>query len=106
MDKPTPRINSGRMGDYIGQTVRITGKVVSRDGDTTTLELSDGGQVSVKLNRESNHRDTFVEVLGKVESPDSLQEYTSCNMGDTFDMDLMDKVVEMTHKHPDVFPLT
>ncbi|KAM0786500.1 hypothetical protein ACM66B_001958 [Microbotryomycetes sp. NB124-2] len=104
MERPTPRVNSARLGDYIGRAVRIIGKVISRDGETATLELSDGGQVQVKLNRDSNHRDTYVEVLGRVERPDLVQELTSCNMGDKIDMDLADRVVEMQMKFPEIFP--
>ncbi|KAK4049147.1 hypothetical protein OIV83_004334 [Microbotryomycetes sp. JL201] len=104
MDRPTPRLNSARLGDYIGRNVRIVGKVISRDGDTVTLELSDKGQVQVKLNRDSNHRDAYVEVIGRVERLDLVQELTSCNMGDQIDMDLMDRVVELTHNFTDIFP--
>lgn len=40
------RINSRLLNKYQGQTVRLTAKVVNVNGDTATVEASDGGQVS------------------------------------------------------------
>ena len=45
----TPRINCQYLEQFIGKTVRITGKVVSLRGDTGTLEAK--GSVTIHLNR-------------------------------------------------------
>jgi hypothetical protein len=67
-------------------------------GDTALLEASDNGQVTVKLTRgapnevigsgrctssrlESHYADAYVEVIGKVIDDNTIQEYTSMNMG-------------------------
>jgi hypothetical protein len=39
-------VNSARLAQYKGQTIRLTGKVVRMDGDTAVIEASDGGQAS------------------------------------------------------------
>lgn len=41
------RINAGLLQKHIGQTVRLTAKVLKLNGETATVEASDGGQVSL-----------------------------------------------------------
>ena len=62
----TPRINCQYLEQFIGKTVRITGKVVSLRGDTGTLEAK--GAVTIHLNRVSkldiSLSQQFVEYVG------------------------------------------
>ncbi|GAA5956930.1 hypothetical protein JCM21900_006710 [Sporobolomyces salmonicolor] len=105
MDRPTPRVNSARLAEYTnGKIVRLIGKVINLDGETAILEAADGGQVTVRLSKVSNLADTYVEVVGKVDSDLVMTELATQNLGDSIDMDLANKVVELTHLHPDVFP--
>ncbi|ORY70602.1 replication factor A protein 3 [Leucosporidium creatinivorum] len=104
MERPTPRVNSARLQDHIGKTVRLIGKVISLEGESALLETSDSGQVTVKLSRTSNFADVYVEVIGRVSEDLSITELASINMGDKIDMDLVEKTVELTHRHPDIFP--
>jgi replication factor A3 len=39
------RINSRLLESYKGQTIRLTAKVIKLNGETATVEASDGGQV-------------------------------------------------------------
>lgn len=41
------RINSRLLESYTGQTIRLTAKVIKLNGETATVEASDGGQVSL-----------------------------------------------------------
>ncbi|CDS07862.1 hypothetical protein LRAMOSA01811 [Lichtheimia ramosa] len=102
-NKPTPRINSKLREKYVGTTVRISGKVVSFAGDTAVIEATDHGQVLVKLNGESQWGTEYVEVIGKIERDFSLTEFTSTNLGNDFDLDLANKVVEYSQKYPEMF---
>ncbi|GAA5823574.1 hypothetical protein JCM3770_002789 [Rhodotorula araucariae] len=105
MDRPTPRVNAAQLGVYpIGKVVRVIGKVVSLDTDQALLEVSDGGQVVVKLMKDSNLADTFVEVIGKKADDGVVTELSSQNLGESIDMELANKVVELSHAYPDVFP--
>ena len=40
------RVNARLLPQFKGQTVRLTAKVIRLNGDTATVEASDGGQVS------------------------------------------------------------
>ncbi|KDE07463.1 hypothetical protein MVLG_02327 [Microbotryum lychnidis-dioicae p1A1 Lamole] len=105
MERPTPRVNSvglSQMG--AGKVVRVVGKVISLDGDYAVLELSDGGQVRVKLSRSANLADTYVEVIGKIDGEGSMSELSSCNMGASIDMPLLEKVTELWAQYPNIFP--
>ncbi|KAI8097745.1 replication factor A protein 3 [Halteromyces radiatus] len=84
MEKPTPRINSQLREKYVGSTVRIAGKVVSFSGDTAVMNATDGGQVLVKLTKESQWGTQYVEVIGRIEKDFSVMEFKSCNLGDNF----------------------
>ena len=98
----TARVNAARLAQYKSQTVRLTGKVVRMEGDTAIIEASDGGQVSyrptsprfcigtdqctrlqvsIKLHREANISDPFVEILGKVNDDLSIKVFSSMNLG-------------------------
>ncbi|SCV70343.1 BQ2448_1737 [Microbotryum intermedium] len=130
MERPTPRVNSvglSQMG--AGKVVRVIGKVISvrssskhyrrlssvtadmapsqrtqLDGDHAILELSDRGQVKVKLSRTANLADAYVEVIGKIDGEGSMTELSSCNMGSSIDMPLLEKVTELWAQYPNIFP--
>ncbi|BGO94587.1 hypothetical protein NBRC10512_004985 [Rhodotorula toruloides] len=105
MDRPTPRVNGAKLAQSSpGSTVRLIGKVISLDAEQALLEAADGAQVTVKLMHDSVLSSTFVEVIGKVQSETSMQELSTLNLGDNIDMEVANKVVELTHQYPDVFP--
>ncbi|GJN90303.1 hypothetical protein Rhopal_003312-T1 [Rhodotorula paludigena] len=105
MDRPTPRVNAAKMAEYSeGKIVRVLGKVASLEDDRAILETSDAGQITVNLIKDTNMRDTFVEVIGKIAGESTLTELVTQNMGDSLDLALADKVVELTHAYPNVYP--
>ncbi|GAN10308.1 replication factor A protein 3 [Mucor ambiguus] len=103
MDKPTPRINSSLREKFVGQTVRVTGKLVSLSGNTAVLESTDHGQILVHLNGESQWGTDYIEVIGQVEPDFTLKEFKTTNFGNDFDLELANKVVEYSQKCPDMF---
>ncbi|KAI7872795.1 hypothetical protein BDF14DRAFT_1716545 [Spinellus fusiger] len=84
MDKPTPRINSSLREKYIDKTVRLTGKLLTFSGDTALVEATDGGQVLVKLNKQSSWNTAYIEIIGRIEKDFSIFEYKSTPLGDQF----------------------
>ncbi|OBZ88362.1 Replication factor A protein 3 [Choanephora cucurbitarum] len=103
MDKPTPRINSALREKYVGRVVRLVGKLHSLSGNTAVLDASDHGQVMVKLNGESQWGTDYVEVIGQIESDYTLREFKTSNLGNSFDLDMANKVVEYSQKLPSMF---
>lgn len=68
------------------------------------VESTDGGQISVTMNRESDYSQaTFFEIIGKVQSEIALTEYTSIPLGNDLDLSVVDKVIEAMLKHKDIF---
>ncbi|CAO3657877.1 unnamed protein product [Umbelopsis vinacea] len=84
MEKPTPRVNSATIKDHVGHVVRVTGKVISLNGETALLEATDNGQIEVALNGQSQWGTKYVEIIGQVTSENGLKEYTFTNLGDSF----------------------
>ncbi|GAA6016318.1 hypothetical protein JCM10207_000467 [Rhodosporidiobolus poonsookiae] len=105
MDRPTPRVNAARLAQTAtGKTVRLIGEVVTTDSSQVVLKASDGGQVKVNHNSMNTFSDTFVEVIGKVVDTDTISELSSIMLGSSVDMNAVEKMVELTHQYPDVFP--
>ncbi|KAI7901782.1 replication factor A protein 3 [Cokeromyces recurvatus] len=103
MEKPTPRINSSLREKYVGKTIRLIGKLHSLSGNTAVLTSTDNGQVLVKLNGESQWGTDYVEVIGLIEPDFTLREFKTTNLGNSFDLELANKVVEYGQKCPEIF---
>ncbi|GAA5895373.1 RPA3 domain-containing protein [Sporobolomyces salmoneus] len=105
MDRPTPRMNAAKLADcQPGQVVRVVGKVITLTDDEAILETTDKGQITVRLDPQTAIQDTFVETIGKYEGDMKIHELISQNLGDSLDLDLANKVVELSHTLPEVFP--
>ncbi|CAG8463140.1 6633_t:CDS:2 [Paraglomus brasilianum] len=117
MDVITPRVNYGLLSRYKGRKVRLVGRVIqvhiltlkaeestiAETSHTVVVEACDKGQVSVRLRQPSNFT-TYVEFVGRVNTDLSINEFVFTNFGDTFDLDLHNKVVEYWQRFPDIFP--
>ncbi|KAA1136107.1 hypothetical protein PGTUg99_029674 [Puccinia graminis f. sp. tritici] len=107
MDVPTPRVSSSLLGPYVGQVVRISGKVISLSPELL-IESSDGGQVTVGDSASLIlYRDLisfvclyvcllmqacgteityeFIELVAKVETETRVKALDCSNLGDKYD---------------------
>ncbi|KAA1085694.1 hypothetical protein PGT21_015608 [Puccinia graminis f. sp. tritici] len=84
MDVPTPRVSSSLLGPYVGQVVRISGKVISVQ---LLIESSDGGQVTVGDSAACGTEITyeFIELVAKVETETRVKALDCSNLGDKYD---------------------
>ncbi|TDL18771.1 replication factor A protein 3 [Rickenella mellea] len=96
-DQRSPRVNSARLPNYLGQTVRLTCKILKLQGDRTIVQASDGGEVAVIQLSGKSALDPYVEIVGRVEDAQTIKAMTSINMGDNLDMKLVNDCVELTH---------
>ncbi|KAJ1655051.1 hypothetical protein IWQ61_005134, partial [Dispira simplex] len=72
-------------------------------GTKAIVEASDHGQVMVSLIPHNTFGTKFVEIIGQVQPDRSLQEFSSCNMGDNFDLPTYNKLVELSHRYKELF---
>ncbi|KAG9005510.1 hypothetical protein FRB94_001516 [Tulasnella sp. JGI-2019a] len=98
MESVTPRVNSALMAKYVGRTVRLTCKIIKLQGETAIVQAADGGQVTVKLLRDSNIQDTYVDIIGKVVDEHTLRMLQVNNWGSDIDLDLVNQTVEQIHR--------
>jgi len=98
MENTSPRVNSALLPKYIGRTVRLTCKVIKLQGDNAIVQAADGGQVTVKLLRDSNITDTFVDIIGKVVDEHTLRMLQVNNWGSDIDLELVNQTVEQLHR--------
>ncbi|KAJ1310862.1 hypothetical protein OPQ81_009380 [Rhizoctonia solani] len=103
MENGNPRINSARMGQYVGRHVRLTCKVIKAQGDNIIVQASDGGQVEVKLPTGRTATDNYVEILGKVVDSQRMVASEVFPHGDNIDLEVVDQLVELMHKHPEIY---
>ncbi|EIM89139.1 replication factor A protein 3 [Stereum hirsutum FP-91666 SS1] len=97
----SPRVNSARMPEYVGKTVRIVGKMVewAENGEFAIMETSDGGQVTVQLAKVDMDamNDTYFEVIGTPVDGSTIKMVNCCNLGDHLNLKLANDVIELTH---------
>ncbi|PWN52443.1 replication factor A protein 3 [Violaceomyces palustris] len=105
MDRPVPLVNSQTLANHRGQIVRLVGKVHKLTGNVLLVQASDQGFVEVYLNPESNvSGSVYVEITGKVsESGESMRELLSINFGENLDLKLVEEVVQLVPKFPEIF---
>ncbi|KAA1081414.1 hypothetical protein PGT21_035350 [Puccinia graminis f. sp. tritici] len=98
MDVPTPRVSSSLLGQYVGQVVRISGKVISLSPELL-IESSDGGQVTVGDSAACGTEitDEFIELIAKVETETRVKALDCSNLGDKYDLKLAQAVVDIIH---------
>ncbi|EFP94040.2 uncharacterized protein PGTG_20034 [Puccinia graminis f. sp. tritici CRL 75-36-700-3] len=98
MDVPTPRVSSSLLGQYVGQVVRISGKVISLSPELL-IESSDGGQVTVGDSAACGTEitDEFIELVAKVETETRVKTLDCSNLGDKYDLKLAQAVVDIIH---------
>ncbi|ORX68386.1 replication factor A protein 3 [Linderina pennispora] len=86
MDKPTPRVNAGMLGQYTNTTVRLTGRVVKSQGSSLVLETSDSGTLTVHLTPECTVNSEFTEIVGKVQGDGTVSAFTTVDLSSNFGM--------------------
>ncbi|KAF8884884.1 replication factor A protein 3 [Gymnopilus junonius] len=91
------RVNAARLTDYVGKLVRLACRTLKMDGNTITVEASDGGQVTVFIPPNANITDPFIEVIGIVQNPTTVKMAACVNMGSDLDMKLVNDTVELIH---------
>ncbi|KAG5986399.1 hypothetical protein E4U43_005523 [Claviceps pusilla] len=97
-----PRITASYLENFQGRHVTIVGKVTQLRGEQATIDAD--GVVTLHLNRDAHLTNgNAVQVIGKV-SPDlSVKVLTSKDLGPNVDFKLCSAVVEITHRHKDIF---
>ncbi|KAF5310963.1 hypothetical protein D9619_007948 [Psilocybe cf. subviscida] len=91
------RVNSARLADFVGQTVRLPCKAISIDAGRITVEASDGGQIAVQVPSNADVRDTYIEIIGKVVNPTTISMLACINLGSELDMKLVNDTIELIH---------
>ncbi|KAL0959926.1 hypothetical protein HGRIS_011591 [Hohenbuehelia grisea] len=92
------RVNSAKLPEWTGKTVRVYCKCLKFDGDNTAImETSDGGTIRVTWAGASEITDTFVEVIGTVLDEQTVKLMACVNLGADFDLNLANDMVEMMH---------
>eukprot|EP01112_Ceratiomyxa_fruticulosa_P007770 TRINITY_DN2018_c0_g1_i2.p1 TRINITY_DN2018_c0_g1~~TRINITY_DN2018_c0_g1_i2.p1 ORF type:complete len:106 (-),score=22.22 TRINITY_DN2018_c0_g1_i2:164-481(-) len=99
----TPRVNKSYLSSFVGNTVRLVGKVINQNSGTAVLESSDHQQVQVYQQQGSHYADEFVEVIGKVNPDGTIREEIFYNWGSNFDLDLYNEAIQEYHKHRELF---
>ncbi|GFZ46118.1 hypothetical protein JCM24511_04364 [Saitozyma sp. JCM 24511] len=92
-----PRVNAKTLGQHVGQTVRLTAKVLQLSGDKATVESSDGQKVGIHLSRDMHLSDGYVEIIGTVKDDNTIKALTNIDLGNSLDMKAVDHIVEFAH---------
>ncbi|EJC97680.1 replication factor A protein 3 [Fomitiporia mediterranea MF3/22] len=93
----TPRVNSARLSDFVGRSVRLVCKVERVKDLSAIVRASDMGQVEVKMPKAEEFPDSFVEIIGMVEDANTIKLQGSILLGNDLDFDVVNDCITMMH---------
>lgn len=97
MEEATPRVNFETMQRYQNQRVMLCCQVLSVGNGQVKVQTSDKGEITVNgVNRP--YESKFVEVTGRVTSPNTIDEESHLDLSENFNLDLYNELVKLTHK--------
>ncbi|CAK7220036.1 hypothetical protein SBRCBS47491_004053 [Sporothrix bragantina] len=98
----TPRVSCSYLNSFVNHNVLVVGKVVQLRGDSAILDAD--GHITVNLNRESHLvGGNAAQIVGKVMPDLSIKVLSAQDLGLDVDLDLAQKVVEISQEHRDIF---
>ncbi|KZS86337.1 hypothetical protein SISNIDRAFT_492048 [Sistotremastrum niveocremeum HHB9708] len=93
------RVTGDMLADFVGERVRIVGKVSQIDTQTASLRLGDNELVDLKLSEGVVITDSIIEVVGILEARRVLRVDRLLNMGeDEGVIEISDKTTRLMHK--------
>jgi len=92
----SPRVNSARLGDFVGRVVRLPCKVLNMRTSSAIVEATDGGQVEVELPGDHNVTEVYQEFIGTVRDASTLKMQACIGFSTEFDMALANDSIELS----------
>jgi len=107
MSIAVPRVNAAWLSTYVGETVRLIGKVSEVKKEQISLLTSDHQIVTVTVKDSSVYNlGSIYEVKGKVERSGevcNLEEQANSKLTDNFAMDVLEDYIQVAHSLPALF---
>ncbi|THG94840.1 hypothetical protein EW026_g6706 [Hermanssonia centrifuga] len=86
----SPRVNSARLPDFVGRSVRLVGKVIDINKNEMIVQASDFGKVKVKLsNNSSEVTSSYIEIIGTVLDVDTMIMSVCIDMGEDLGQNIL-----------------
>ncbi|KAF9467878.1 replication factor A protein 3 [Collybia nuda] len=97
-DHISTRVNSARLPDFVGKTVRLACKPIQLNGDMAIVQASDGGEVTIRaMKPDINTEDGYLEVVGNVLDATTIKMLSYTILGQDLDMKLVNDTIELIH---------
>ncbi|GLC40666.1 hypothetical protein PLESTB_000035000 [Pleodorina starrii] len=97
MEDPIPRVNFETMQRYHGKKVTLCCQISQIENGQVRVMTADKGEVTV-VGGATPYEGRFVEVLGTVANPNTIQEIEHTNLSDNFSLDMYNELVKLSHK--------
>lgn len=94
------RVNGRLLHKYAGQIVSIVGRIIANDSQqTATILASDNQQVRIIYSKDNKRKNPFqlnsiVEIIGKVNSDNTLGEIDIIEFSPSFNVDVYDTLLK------------
>jgi len=92
----SPRVNSARLGDYVGRVVRLPCKLIRVAQNSAIVEATDGGQVEVETITD-HQLEPYDEIIGMVKDANKIRMQACIGFENDFDMKLANDAIELSH---------
>mmetsp|Transcript_22051 Transcript_22051/g.61200 ORF Transcript_22051/g.61200 Transcript_22051/m.61200 type:complete len:108 (-) Transcript_22051:120-443(-) len=94
---PTPRVNGALLRQNIGRKVLLVGEVLSLEEGFVRMMAADQTPVTVKVQDNAPFQTRYAEVLGTVESENSVMADQHFAFGDNFDLNNYNEMVKLAN---------
>ncbi|MES1922159.1 hypothetical protein MHBO_003675 [Bonamia ostreae] len=81
--KLAARVNHEQLVNFVGEKVKIVGKIVSASTGSAQLETSDGQKISI-MGSSPEYSSSIAEITGTAVNANSVREISSVSLGDNF----------------------
>lgn len=96
------RIDATCIGQFKGRTVKIIGKLIQNNGSSIVIDAN--GQIPLSFVSQSPLTEGhFYEFVATVGPDDAVKVIEETDMGEDLNERALNKVVELSHKFPELF---
>ncbi|KAI0546279.1 replication factor A protein 3 [Xylaria curta] len=100
--RSTPRICASMLPSYVGRVVIIVGKVLELRRESALVDAN--GEIDIILNMASRlTTGNAAQIIGKINPDLSVKAYQTKDLGNNIDLEIAQKVVEITHKYKELY---
>eukprot|EP00303_Exanthemachrysis_gayraliae_P001506 CAMPEP_0205998330 /NCGR_PEP_ID=MMETSP1464-20131121/180_1 /ASSEMBLY_ACC=CAM_ASM_001124 /TAXON_ID=119497 /ORGANISM="Exanthemachrysis gayraliae, Strain RCC1523" /LENGTH=342 /DNA_ID=CAMNT_0053371473 /DNA_START=25 /DNA_END=1055 /DNA_ORIENTATION=+ len=99
------RVTAGELGQFVGKTVRVVGRVAQVNGTDLHLQDAQGTTIIVAHDGAPQHTEGTVEAVGTVQADLRVKHMMSTRFAEGFDLAMYEEAVQQMRRFPELYPV-